>query len=282
MKRFHILIGLCLILLSGCSQFDSYLKKIPFINDSDQNGSEQIDEKEQIQNNVNQKQTSDPGQQPSDNDWTLEAGYFNQIEQVAGKSVIQNPLNILALVNKQFALPDGYEPNDLVKPNVSFSYGNQDIEKSYLRKEAASALETMFKDAKDSGINLNAVSGYRSYQRQEVLFDAEVSRVGREQAVQAVAVPGNSEHQTGLAMDISSDSVNNTLTEQFESTVEGQWLKENAHRYGFILRYPKGKETITGYQYEPWHFRFVGEKAAKLIYKKDLTLEEYFNVVEKI
>lgn len=270
-----MLIGLCLILLSGCSQFDSYLKKIPFINDSDQNGSEQVAEKKQIQNNVIQKQSSD-------NDWTLEAGYFNQIEQVAGKCVIQNPLNILALVNKQFALPDGYEPNDLIRPNVSFSYGNQDIEKSYLRKEAASALETMFKDAKDSGINLNAVSGYRSYQRQEVLFDAEVGRVGREQAVQAVAVPGNSEHQTGLAMDISSDSVNNTLTEQFESTVEGQWLKDNAHRYGFILRYPKGKETITGYQYEPWHFRFVGEKTAKLIYKKDLTLEEYFNVVEKI
>ena len=97
-----------------------------------------------------------------------------------------------------------------------------------------------------------------------------------------VANPGFSEHQTGLAMDISSLSANRDLTEEFGETIEGKWLKENAHLFGFILRYPKGKESITGYQYEPWHFRYVGEKVAPIIFSKNLTLEEYFKKVEKI
>lgn len=273
MKRLHIPIVLSLILLTGCSQFDTYLKKLPFINESDQNGSQQIDEKK-VDEQTNDQTIAD--------ELTLEAGYFNVIEQVAGKSVIQNPKNELALVNKQYALPEGYIPSDLKRPNVRFSFGEEELEKSYLREEAANALEKMFVQAKQEGIELNAVSGYRSYERQVALFAAEVSRVGEEQAVQAVAVPGNSEHQTGLAMDISSDSVNNELSEQFESSIEGKWLAENAHRFGYILRYPKGKENITGYQFEPWHFRYVGEKSATVIYEKNWTLEEFFNIVKKI
>lgn len=273
MKRLHIPIVLSLILLTGCSQFDTYLKKLPFINESDQNGSQQIDEKK-VDEQTNDQTIAD--------ELTLEAGYFNVIEQVAGKSVIQNPKNELALVNKQYALPEGYIPSDLKRPNVRFSFGEEELEKSYLREEAANALEKMFDQAKQEGIELNAVSGYRSYERQVALFAAEVSRVGEEQAVQAVAVPGNSEHQTGLAMDISSDSVNNELSEQFESSIEGKWLAENAHRFGYILRYPKGKENITGYQFEPWHFRYVGEKSATVIYEKNWTLEEFFNIVKKI
>lgn len=283
MKRLYLQLGLSLILLSGCSQFNSYVKKVPFINDNDQNGSEQIKETEKKSQPKNTDNPSSNEKDPTlNNEMSLEAGYFNQIEQVNGKNIIKNPLNVLALVNKQYALPDGYIPNDLVRPNVMFSFGNQDIEKSYMRKEAAQALEKMFLDAQSSGLTLQAVSGYRSFERQVALFDAEVSRVGRDLAVQAVAVPGNSEHQTGLAMDISSESANLNLSEQFESTEEGKWLAANAHRFGFILRYPKGKEAITGYQYEPWHFRYVGEKAAKLIFKKNMTLEEYFEVVKKI
>lgn len=169
-----------------------------------------------------------------------------------------------------------------MRPKVEFSFGNQDIEKSYMRKEAAKALEDMFNGAKKSGITLYAVSGYRSYNRQTEVYDAEVSRVGEEKAVQAVAYPGNSEHQTGLAMDISSESADFLLTEGFGETKEGKWLKENAHLYGFILRYPKGKEKITQYKFEPWHFRYVGKKSAKDIYENDWTLEEYFKVVRKI
>jgi len=151
-----------------------------------------------------------------------------------------------------------------------------------MRKEAATALEKMFAEAKSAGIDLAAVSGYRSYGRQNTLFNAEVKRVGKERAVEAVAFPGSSEHQTGLTMDISSRSNNFNLNEEFETTKEGIWLRHNAHKYGFILRYPKGKEDITGYMYEPWHFRYVGVKAATEIYENDWTLEEYFENVKKI
>ena len=220
--------------------------------------------------------------QPSAPKLTLEAVFFNEIAQVDGEKIIQNPENKLTLVNKVFALPEDYIPGDLVRPDVEFSFGNQDIEKSYMRQEAASALEKMFADAKSQDIHLFAVSGYRSYQRQDDNFHNKVNKIGEEAAAKIVAYPGNSEHQTGLAMDISSQSANFKLTEQFGGTPEGKWLMENAHRFGYILRYPKGLETITGYNYEPWHYRYVGLKAAAEIYKNQLTLEEYFNIVEKI
>ena len=250
MNRLHILIGLIFFLVTGCSQ-------------------------DEIKNQSSQKQASP-------NELTLETGFFNDIEEVAGKNVIQNPTNVLALVNKQYSLPEGYTPKDLRRPNIPFSFGNQSVDKSFLRKDAAHYLEKMFAEASNRGIELLGVSGFRSYQRQIELYDAEVERVGEEQAVQVVATPGSSEHQTGLAMDISSHSANLSLSETFGETKEGKWLANNAYRFGFILRYPKGKETLTGYQYEPWHFRFVGEKAAAIIYEKKLTLEEYFNIVEKI
>lgn len=221
--------------------------------------------------------------EPSETDiLNLESIYFNEVKEVSGKLVIQNPLNVLALVNKQYALPSDYNPSDLVRPNVPFSFGAEVIEKSLMRQEAATALEAMFTAASSQGIELFAVSGYRSYSRQQVLFEAEVAKVGEEQAAQVVAVPGNSEHQSGLAMDISAKSANLGLTEAFGNTNEGKWLAANAHKYGFILRYPLGKESITGYQFEPWHFRYVGVKAAEIIFTKQLTLEEYFNIVKKV
>ena len=134
-----------------------------------------------------------------------------------------------------------YVPPDLVRPNVAFSFGDQKVEQSFLRKEAAGALEKMFTDAKKSGIELYAVSGYRSFRFQKALYDAEVKRVGVAKASLAEAVPGTSEHQTGLAMDIASQSTKLLLTERFADTSEGKWLHDNAHRFGFILRYPKGE-----------------------------------------
>ena len=145
-----------------------------------------------------------------------------------------------------------------------------------MRKEAADALEEMFKEAEKDGIYLFAVSGFRSYERQQAIFQNEVNTKGEELAKEAVAVPGQSEHQTGLSMDISAESVGFNLVEEFENTVEGKWLSENAHKFGFILRYPKGKETITGYKFEPWHFRYVGKDIAKIIYENNWTLEEFF------
>ena len=269
-----------MFVLSGCSLDFNHVEK-------EQN----VTQLESSTSKGNEKTTSDltpeaieenSTAQPSAPKLTLEAVFFNEIAQVDGEKIIQNPENKLTLVNKVFALPEDYIPGDLVRPDVEFSFGNQDIEKSYMRQEAASALENMFADAKSQDIHLFAVSGYRSYQRQDDNFHNKVNKIGEEEAAKIVAYPGNSEHQTGLAMDISSQSANFKLTEQFGETPEGKWLMENAHRFGYILRYPKGLETITGYNYEPWHYRYVGLKAAAEIYKNQLTLEEYFNIVEKI
>lgn len=260
------LVGLMTILVGGCSQLDSLLNKLPFTTD-DSN-------KENQQNQQNESPVNDP--------LSLESIFFNEIKEVDGKNVIQNSGNILALVNKEFFLPEDYAPDDLVRPEVEFSFGDVEIEKGLMRREAAEALEEMFAAAKQDGIELYAISGYRSYSRQESLFNAEKERVGMEKAVQAVAIPGASEHQSGLAMDISSRSNKFYLNEAFAKTVEGKWLKDNAHLFGYILRYPKDKTKVTNYVYEPWHFRYVGKKAAKVMYEHNWTLEEYFNEVKKM
>jgi len=278
-------LAIATLMLTGCEKvdFSSIKDKISFWDEKaeEQDSGNQVNEEEQEKEDQ-QTLPEEVQEEEEEYPWTLESIFFNEIKVVDGRNIIQNPMNIVSLVNKEFGLPDGYIPEDLVRPNVEFSFGNQDIEKSYMREEAAKALEDMFNGAKKSGITLYAVSGYRSYDRQTVLFGAEVDRVGEEKAVQAVAYPGNSEHQTGLAMDISSKSADFLLTEEFGETKEGKWLKENAHLYGFILRYPEGKESITQYKYEPWHFRYVGKKSAKDIYENDWTLEEYFKVVRKI
>ncbi len=296
MKKILLLTGMLSLLLSGCSQLDPYLEKaqpliekIPFLNEekgmeeTPEDNSSSQGEENNAESNTDEEGTVNEDENTVEEDpLSLEASYFNDIKVVNGRNIIQNPENVMVLVNKQFSLPDGYEPAQLVIPDVAFSYGKLDLEKSYMRHDAAAALEKLFEGAQQAGIELYAVSGYRSYDRQTQVFDAEVSRVGEEKAVQAVAVPGSSEHQTGLSMDISSRSANLELSEQFGETKEGKWIAENAHRYGFILRYPKGKESITGYKYEPWHFRYVGAEAAKVIYEKQWTLEEYFNIVKKI
>lgn len=188
--------------------------------------------------------------------------------------IVTNPNSLLVLVNKKYALPKNYVPDDLVVPNVNFSFAEYDPKK-LMRKDAAAALETMFRQARKENIPLYAVSGYRSYDRQEAIFTSKVIRSGMESAGQFSAKPGESEHQTGLAMDLTGPAVNYGLSQNFEQTKEGQWLKKNAHQFGFIIRYQKGKEHITGYQYEPWHVRYVGKPAAQVIYSEGLTLEEY-------
>lgn len=283
MKKIAALSFLLAFLLTGCKSIDELKSNIPFLHSDDEKTTEK--EKQENKETTTSDESKDSEEKSSEQEtlpFTLEADYFNEIKVVDGRNIIQNPTNTVSLVNKNYGLPDGYAPEDLVRPNVAFSFGDQDIEKSYMRKEAAEALEKMFTEAKKEGIILYAVSGYRSYDRQTVLFDAEVKRVGEEKAIQAVAYPGNSEHQTGLAMDISSESSDFLLSDDYGKTAEGKWLKENSYRFGFILRYPEGKEDITGYKFEPWHFRYVGEKSAKDIYENDWTLEEYFQIVKKI
>lgn len=187
------------------------------------------------------------------------------------KNNLNNNSNLI-LVNREHTLTENYVPNDLIVPNISLTTAENMTE--YVRAEAATAFENMFNDAEKDGIYLIGISGYRSYDYQQTVYDNNVKVEGEVKTSQYVAVPGSSEHQTGLVMDILSNEYS-TLDAGFENTNAFKWLNENMSKYGFILRYPKGKEDITGYEYEPWHLRYVGIDAAKEIMEKGLTLEEY-------
>lgn len=142
-----------------------------------------------------------------------------------------------------------------------------------LVREAKEAFETLSEDAKKEGMNIIAMSSYRSYDYQVNLYDNYVATDGKEAADTYSARAGYSEHQTGLAVDVYNKVLPYT---SFEETEEFNWMQENAYKYGFILRFPKDKVNITGYQYESWHYRYVGKEAAKYIHNHDLTLEEYY------
>lgn len=177
------------------------------------------------------------------------------------------------LVNKYEEIPEEYVPKDLKTVKIDFSFKGEDEQKK-MRSEAANNLEKLVKDAKAKGIVLVGVSGYRSYETQSVFYNSSVEKQGADHAEKFSAKAGSSEHQTGLAMDLSCKNINNKLIEKFDKTKEGVWLKNNCYKYGFIIRYPKGKEQITGYSYEPWHIRYVGKELAKYINDKKITLEE--------
>lgn len=200
------------------------------------------------------------------------------LERKDGKDVVTNSTSMRVVVNKQRYLPDGYEPSDLVIPDVPFAYGDAEAqEKSHMRQEAAGALEKLFEGAKAENIELYAVSGYRSYARQKNIYDRNVSIKGEEEAAKVSALPGTSEHQTGLAIDVSALSVNNELEQSLGDTAEGRWIADHAQEYGFIVHYLKGKEEQTGYSYEPWHIRYVGKELAEAVHASGLSLEEYLD-----
>ncbi|RAV21351.1 D-alanyl-D-alanine carboxypeptidase family protein [Paenibacillus contaminans] len=195
-----------------------------------------------------------------------------------GVQVIAKPESITVLVNKQNMLPDNYNPTDLVYPDIPFTF-KEKLEKRKMRKEAAEAIEQLFAGAKKDDISLAGVSAYRSHATQTSLFNSYVKKDGLEKAKTYSAVPGTSEHETGLAIDVSGSDGKCAAQDCFGGTKEAKWLAEHAHEYGFIIRYPKGKDKITGYQYEPWHIRYVGTKMAKEIADKGSTLEEHLNAV---
>jgi D-alanyl-D-alanine carboxypeptidase len=195
-----------------------------------------------------------------------------------GLQVIAKPESVTVLVNKQFALPSSYEPTDLVYPDIPFTFAEK-IEKRKMRTVAAEAIEKLVAGAKKDGINLAGVSAYRSYATQKSLFQRYVLKDGEEKAKTYSAVPGTSEHETGLAIDVSGSDGKCAAEDCFGGTKEANWLEKHAQEYGFIIRYPKGKEKITGYQYEPWHIRYVGADTAKDMAAKKMTMEEYYNAV---
>ena len=172
------------------------------------------------------------------------------------------------LVNKYHNLPDKYAPNDIVDVSNQHGYGNNKI-----RKEVYEAFKEMFEEAKKENITLIINSGYRDYNSQTELYNKYKNTKGEEYADGVAARPNFSEHQTGLALDLITYGASGTT---FESTTAFTWLMKNADKYGFILRYPKDKEEITGYSYESWHWRYVGKSLAPKVKNSNLTYEEYY------
>lgn len=161
-------------------------------------------------------------------------------------------VNGILVVNKTYPLPSSYNPG--------------------VDSTAQAALNRMFSAAKSQGISLWIVSGFRSYSLQSQLYSNYAAQDGKAAADRYSARPGHSEHQTGLAFDL------NSLSQSFENTPEGQWLAKNCYKYGFIIRFPKGKESKTGYMYEPWHVRYLGVDTATKVYNSGLCLEEYLGI----
>lgn len=164
----------------------------------------------------------------------------------------------ILVVNKKHRLPSSYNPGE--------------------NKQARKAVNAMIAKAKKANIRLTAFSTFRSYDRQRVLYNNYVASHGKKQADRFSARPGYSEHQTGLAFDIGGANSKHWAEDSFANTKEAKWLAKHAHEFGFIIRYPKGKEKVTGYQYEPWHLRYLGSTNAKKVNKSGKTLEEYLNI----
>lgn len=184
-------------------------------------------------------------------------------------AIKEDPKNKLMLVNRDNRLSSNYVPSS------RYSLKGYQTQSVKVKKFVRDAFIELYKGAKKEGYTIKAVSGYRDYALQKWLFNNYVSIDGLAEAQKYSARPGQSEHQTGLAIDVSCAREGWGLETTFGSTPEGKWLAKNAHKYGFIIRYQKGKSGITGYSYEPWHIRYVGTEAAAEIYEGGLTLEEY-------
>lgn len=181
-------------------------------------------------------------------------------------NILYEPSSYSFIVNKNNKLTKNYIPNDLELLDTKYS-----CKEKYLRHDAKIAFEKMAKEAKLNGYNIIAVSAYRSYEYQYKLYNNYVTTKGFYYADIASARAGHSEHQTGLSVDISDLTLD---YDNFEKTKEFLWVKDNAHKFGFIMRYPKAKFHITGFKYEPWHYRYVGTSIATYIYNNNITLEE--------
>ena len=192
--------------------------------------------------------TETQNEENSGGDYTALTPNGYVIERIDGITYVDG----IMIANKTYTLPKDYDPG--IKP------------------EAAEALDELQHAAAAEGLSFFIVSGYRSYATQESVYAGWVARDGVEQADTYSSRPGHSDHQTGYTFDL------NSLDDSFADTKEGIWLAEHCADFGFIIRYPKGKEMYTGYVYEPWHIRFVGKEKARLITDSGLSLEEYYGI----
>ena len=175
----------------------------------------------------------------------------------------------LMLTNKFYSLDNTYNSDDMVKVSKSYSFGD----KQMVTKDTWDAFLSMWKDAKAEGLSLIINSSYRSFEDQEEVYEYYKEMLGDDEVDKRASKPGFSEHQTGMAIDIQTYGSTGATFEEFD---EFKWLSENAYKYGFILRYPKDKEYLTGYSYESWHYRYVGVEVATYIKENDITFDEYY------
>lgn len=196
-------------------------------------------------------------------------------ENDEGELIVDDAAALDVICNKVRKLPSDYAPTDLVKI-TDFPTVLENPEVNQIRKVAYDSLVELVAACKEeTGIQLYGRSGYRSYNTQVALYNGYVANHGKEAADKFSARPGASEHQTGLAIDVTSKNMNYQLDTNFIDFEEGKWLADNAYKYGFIIRFPEGQESITGYIYEPWHIRYLGKELAKEVFDSELTFEEY-------
>ena len=190
-----------------------------------------------------------------------------QIQEINGATYIDGVL----IANKTYALPQDFIPTNPDQPV------NADRSSTCLDKTLMSAWKIMLKDATAKGLIIYISSGYRSYNYQVNVYNRYVQSDGAAKADTYSSRPGNSEHQTGLCFDL------NTIEDSFQYTNEGKWINDNCYKYGFCIRFPKGKDSATGYQYESWHLRYVGVDLATKLYNNGdwLSLEEYFGITSQ-
>ena len=194
--------------------------------------------------------------------------YYDKDIVVKTKTDLKN--EYLILVNKFHYLDQNFAPSDIVAVRNWYAYGENEI-----RKEVYEQFRSMFNAAAEEDLKLIITSSYRDYEFQDTLWNNYANSKGEEWADSVAARPGYSEHQTGLSLDIVTDGEGSSM-DSFDQTDEFKWLSKNAHKYGFILRYPEGKEDITGYSYESWHYRYVGVETATKIHDLGITFDEYY------
>lgn len=233
------MIILSVLLLAACGNTAQKEEKQA----SEKQGAEQVVDKEKVSDEQTNKQSE------------------NQNKNTQHKKVVKDRITYIddiLIVNKDIALPKDYAPGE--------------------QPEARQAVDSLMKAGNASGLHFAMRSGFRSYDTQTSLYNNYVARDGVAKADTYSARPGHSEHQSGLAFDLGNEAATDDFQESFENTPEGQWMKAHAHEYGFIIRYPKGKTNITGYQYEPWHIRYLGKEKAQKVHDSGLTLEEYLGL----
>lgn len=214
----------------------------------------------------------DSGLDPLDAVMNVSYPFIDSQNTIPTNYQIMEPDDLLVLVKHGFGVSSDYVPDDLVSTNIMVSDSNPDPR---LRKEAAEALEKMAEDASKEGYTLAINSAYRSYEDQQAVYDEYFAMYDPVTAASLVAVPGYSEHQLGLSVDLTCKDVIDGVYGVFGDSPDYDWTIAHAHEYGFILRYPEDKTAITGTANEPWHYRYVGVEAATEIYENGWTLEEY-------